>query len=100
MPASNLSSLGHYRLGIARKTHKYDLNAIELHGLDSSNSNAYRRGILIHDGMPDIKLIGMPCLPLSQGCFTVTSDAFKEITDLRAESKKPLMLYGTDSSIF
>lgn len=97
---SNLSSLGHYKLGVSRKTSKYNLNAIELHGLDLTNSNAYARGILIHDGLPDVKIIGLPCLPLSQGCFTVTSNAFNKITKRMSESGKPLMIYSTNESIF
>lgn len=97
---SNLSSLGHYKLGVSRNTSKYNLNAIELHGLDPTNSNAYARGILIHDGLPDVKIIGLPCLPLSQGCFTVTSNAFNKITKRMSESGKPLMIYSTNESIF
>lgn len=97
---SNLSSLGHYKLGHTRKTTHYDLNAIELQGLDSTNSNAYSRGILIHDGMPNLSLIGVPCLPLSQGCFTVTSRTIKEIQEVMSCSNKPLLLYATDKSVF
>lgn len=97
---SNYSSLGHFKSGNVRKTTQYDLNAIELHGLDPTNSNAYARGILIHDGLPDVKIIGLPCLPLSQGFFTVTSNAFNKITKRMSESGKPLMIYSTDESIF
>lgn len=97
---SNLSSLGHYKLGMSRNTSKYNLNAIELHGLDPTNSNAYARGILIHNGLPDVKIIVLPCLPLSQGCFTVTSNAFNKLTKRMSGSVKPLMIYSTDESIF
>lgn len=47
-----------------------------------------------------VVVVVLIALSLSWGRNSVTSDAFKEITDLRAESKKPLMLYSTDSSIF
>lgn len=97
---SNLSSLGHFKLGISRKTSQYNLNAIELHGLDSTNSNAYARGILIHDGLPNIKIVGLPCLPLSQGCFTVTDETFKVISNLKNDANKPVLLYSSDKSIF
>lgn len=99
-PESNLSSLGHFKLGISRKTSQYNLNAIELHGLDSTNSNAYARGILIHDGLPNMKIIGLPCLPLSQGCFTVTSNTLKEISELKSKCNKPLMIFSTDKGLF
>lgn len=97
---SNYSSLGHYRLGRRRKTSQYDLNAIELHGLDSSNSNAYQRGILIHDGLPDISIIGLPCAPLSQGCFTVSDYTFDIICNVKGDSNKAILLYATDKCIF
>ncbi|MDE6484969.1 MAG: murein L,D-transpeptidase catalytic domain family protein [Duncaniella sp.] len=97
---SNLSSLGHFKLDRTRKTSQYDLNAIELYGLDSINSNAYLRGILIHDGLPDVRIIGLPCLPLSQGCFTISSKAFNEINELKSRCNKPVMIYSTDKSVF
>ncbi len=97
---SYYSCLGHFKIGMKRKTTQYDLNCYELHGLDASNSNAYSRGILIHDGMPDIRVLGLPCLPLSQGCFTITSNAFKKINELRSKCDKPLLIYSTDNSIF
>ncbi|MDE6304542.1 MAG: murein L,D-transpeptidase catalytic domain family protein [Paramuribaculum sp.] len=97
---SNLSSLGHYKLGLSRKTSQYDLNAIELFGLDSTNSNAYTRGILIHDGLPDVKIIGLPCLPISQGCFTIPSDTYKTINDIKEKYSKPMLLYSTQKDIF
>ena len=97
---SNLSSLGHYRLGKCRKTSKYNLSAIELHGLDKSNSNAYSRGILIHTGLPDNTIPGLPCLPLSQGCFTIPTGTFKSILDVKGDMEKPLLLYATDKNIF
>lgn len=96
----NLSSLGHFKLGKTRKTSKYDLNAIELDGLDKTNSNAYIRGILIHDGLPDIRVIGVPCLPLSQGCFTVSSKAFNVINELKGKCDKPMLIFSTDKSVF
>lgn len=97
---SNLSSLGYYKLGISRKTRQYNLNAIELHGLSPTNSNAYQRGILIHDGLPSKPIIGFPCLPLSQGCFTIPNYMLVHILELKSDYHKPILLYATDSSIF
>lgn len=97
---SNYSSLGHYKLGRSRKTSQYDLDAIELYGLDSCNSNAYQRGILIHNGLPDISIIGLPCVPLSQGCFTVSDYTFDIICNVKSDSGKAILLYATDKNIF
>ena len=97
---SNLSSLGHYRLGRRRKTSKYDLDAFELHGLDSCNSNAFQRGILIHNGLPDISVVGLPCAPLSQGCFTVSNYTFDVISEVQSDFDRAILLYATDKNIF
>ena len=48
-PGSHCSSLGHYKVG--RHRHMYNrpaVPAVELAGLDQTNSNAMSRGILIH----------------------------------------------------
>ncbi len=97
---SYLSCLGHFRLGTGRKLSQYDLNAIELTGLDSTNSNAAARGIMIHDGLPNLKILGLPCLPASEGCFTVTSNTLRQITELQSKSDKPILIFSTDKSIF
>jgi len=100
MDGCNYSSLGHYKLGGRRKTSRYDLDAIELYGLDSCNSNAYQRGILILNGLPEICIIGLPCAPLSQGCFTVSNRNFDIICSVKSDSDKAILLYATDKNIF
>lgn len=99
-PESHYSSLGHYKLGTSRMTSQYNLRCIELYGLDGTNSNAYQRGILIHNGLPDITIIGLPCLPLSLGCFTIPDEKFNAILHVKESAKKPLLLYATNKSIF
>lgn len=47
-PNSRKSSLGLYVLGKKYKSKYFD-HAYRLHGLDSSNSNALKRGIVIHE---------------------------------------------------
>lgn len=96
---SNLSCVGKFKLGKIRKTNftfaGKHLDCIELHGLDKTNSNAYKRGILIHTGMySDIQTFPFPCVPISQGCFTITRRMFYHTTDLMRYSDKPILLYA------
>ncbi len=99
---SNLSSLGKYKIGRKRTLRnvngfgdisKWNIPCYELHGLEKSNSNAYKRGILIH---PDPLLFNIP-IPIllpnhSQGCFSIPESSFKELDIILSESKKPILL--------
>lgn len=73
-PGSHASSIGLYALcGVGTKSFK---NSIRLEGLDSTNSNARSRGILIHSSWKTFKFHGQSkYIPIgweSQGCFVVT----------------------------
>ena len=97
VPESWESSLGHYKAGRMRSLnipHFNNVPCIEVHGLDSSNSNAHRRGIVIHPGLLTSKKTITPCEPFSQGCFTVGDDTFETIKSLTQNSKKPILLYA------
>ena len=70
---SHCSSLGHYRIG--RHRHMYNrpyVPAVELHGLDKTNSNAKDRGILIHPWAG----------PLSWGCVTLPFVRYHQLSEL------------------
>ncbi len=97
VPESWESSLGRYKTGRMRTLNLPKFNnvpCIEVHGLDSSNSNAHRRGIVIHPGLLTSKKTDIPCEPFSQGCFTVGDDTFESIKTLTKKSKKPILLYA------
>ena len=82
-PNSWLSSKGKYKLGKVRKLRKYNIPCIELYGLDSSNSNTYKRGIVIHPG------------PIwSQGCFSIDNTTFNQLVYIKKTSKLPILLYA------
>lgn len=95
-PDSWESSLGRYKTGRMRNMNfnQITIPCIEVHGLDPTNSNAHRRGIVIHPGLLTSKETLHPCEPFSQGCFTVGDDTFKKIKSLVKESKKPILLYA------
>ncbi len=101
VPESWESSLGRYKTGRLRTLNLPKFNnvpCIEVHGLDSSNSNAHRRGIVIHPGLLTSKKTVTPCEPFSQGCFTVGDDTFESIKTLTKKSKKPILLYAYEDS--
>ena len=90
---SNYSSLGRYKVGSLRKTsNKFLGKGFTVYGLDSTNSNALKRGILIHHGNPPFELYPLPAIPVSRGCFAVSDDMMKHISEI--QSNKPLLLYA------
>ena len=97
VPNSWESSLGRYRIGRLRTLNlpKFkDVPCLEVHGLDSSNSNAHKRGIVIHPGLLTSRKTVTPCEPFSQGCFTVGQETFEAIKSLTQHSSKPILLYA------
>jgi len=93
---SNCSSLGLYKVAEKSRTNRI-YPCLRLDGLDSTNSNARRRGILIH---PSVRVTLLPfemwgrCFKLSdssQGCFSVSLHTYYKIEKL----KKPIYIYGT-----
>ena len=98
---SYCSSLGHYIITGRNKMSSTGLPSFRLKGLDSSNSNAMKRGILIHSA----KLVSY-CrlgiypfyLPLdkriSSGCFAIDIDIMDIVGDLVDKEKKPILLYA------
>lgn len=101
VPESWESSLGRYKTGRLRTLNIPNFNnvpCIEVHGLDPSNSNAHRRGIVIHPGLLTSKKTVTPCEPFSQGCFTVGNETFESIKTLTQKSRNPILLYACDGT--
>lgn len=98
---SNCSSLGHYKITGRHQMSSSGLPSFRLQGLDTSNSNAMKRGILMHSA----KLVSY-CrlgiypfyLPLdrriSSGCFAIDIDMMDVVGDLVDKEKKPILLYA------
>ena len=100
---SNCSSLGHYAITGRHKMSSTGLPSFRLKGLDSSNNNAMKRGILIHSA----KIVSMSrlgiypfFLPLdkriSSGCFAVDIDMMDFVEDLVDKERKSILLYAID----
>lgn len=89
---SGCSTLGKYKVGY--KYHGKFGAAYKLYGLDSSNSNAFERAIVLHsyDCVPDYELIEAPVCN-SLGCPMVSPNFFKQLEKIIDNSKKPVLLW-------
>lgn len=89
---SHQSSLGKYEI---RESYfgKFG-KAYRLAGLDSTNSNARSRAIVLHSYhcVPDKESSAPTCL--SFGCPMLSKNAFNETSKLIVQSKKPIILYA------
>ena len=96
---SNCSSLGLYKITSMDKMHSWpNAPCYRLIGLDSTNSNAMTRGILIHPSlthtlMPfEIWGLDLPLTWESQGCFAVSCNTMYEIS--KRFKKNNMCLYA------
>jgi len=87
---SYCSALGKYSVG--EKYFGQYGTAFKLYGLDSSNSNAYQRNIVIHayKAIPDAAQKRKICY--SQGCPMVSPAFFNKLQEIIDASKKPILL--------
>jgi hypothetical protein len=94
---SLLSSLGRYRIGKAYQG-QFGL-AYKLYGLDSSNSAAYARAIVLHghECVPDFPSENMICQ--SWGCPTVSPAFLLTLAQAINASQKPMLMEIFDSSL-
>ena len=97
---SKCSSLG--RFEVTRHRGKVNRSGFRLKGLDRSNSNAFRRGIMIHRSKWVDRNRSKEYIPLSEkncsGCVTVSSKDMDFINDIVGKRKKNLLLWSYCSS--
>lgn len=92
---SNYSSLGRYKVGnLVKMSNPYFGHGYLVYGLDATNSNAYARSILIHNGNVNFETYPLPCIPASRGCFAVSSAMMRKIEKIKKQTNKPLLLYA------
>jgi hypothetical protein len=91
-PGCGCSSYGRYRVGGLYKGIFGD--SYKLYGLDSSNSNAYGRYIVMHSHkcVPDAEIFPNQICN-SQGCTTVSPAFLKELKVMIAKKKRPVLLW-------
>lgn len=83
---SHCSSLGHYRIGRNRNMYRRPVPAFELHGLDSTNSNALSRGILIHPSAG----------PLTKGCIGLPVTKYYRVSEWLKTMPQNIILWAYD----
>ena len=88
------SSLGKYRVGVSYQG-RFGL-AYKLHGLDSTNSNAFKRYVVLHshECVPENEVTTEICQ--SNGCPTVSPEFLKHLERMIKGSKKPVLMWITE----
>lgn len=88
---SGCTSLGKYRIGNSY-TGKFGYS-YKLHGLDSTNNNAFERTVVLHSHscVPDTEVADDICQ--SNGCPTVSPKFLEEIKKVVNNSKQPVLLW-------
>jgi L,D-transpeptidase catalytic domain len=92
---SNCTSLGRYKISRSYKgTYGF---SYRLTGLDTTNSNAESRGIVLHSMgcIPEKEGFAPACV--SEGCPSLSKQFFDDVTKIIESKKKPLLLWIFDS---
>jgi hypothetical protein len=91
-PGCGCSSYGKYKVGGLYQGIFGD--SYKLYGLDSSNSNAYKRYIVLHSHkcVPDQEIYPNQICN-SEGCTTVSPAFLKELKTVLGKKKKPILLW-------
>jgi hypothetical protein len=96
-PDSKCTSLGKYAISSSYRG-TFGLS-YHIQGLDSSNSNAQKRKIVLHSMhcIPDMESIMPACV--SEGCPAVSEHFFSSIRKLIDSRKSPMVLWIIDSNL-
>jgi hypothetical protein len=91
-PGGNCTSLGKYKIG--EKYHGQYGKSYKLYGLESTNSNAYKRAIVLHpySCIPDEEIYPRVSCN-SSGCAGVSPSFFEKLSSIIDRSKKPIVLW-------
>ena len=93
---SNCTSLGKYKIGQRAYSH-WGINIhYKMHGLENSNSNAFKRHIVLHsyDYVTDKEIYPLHLtMGWSQGCPVVANGLMKQIDKLLKKSTMPTLIW-------
>ena len=92
VPGENCTSQGKYKVG--EKYRGQYGKSYKLYGLESTNSNAYKRAIVLHSYscIPDQEIYPRVACN-SSGCAGVSPAFFEKLSSLIDRSKKPIVLW-------
>nr|WP_302436163.1 murein L,D-transpeptidase catalytic domain family protein [Bacteroides intestinalis] len=96
VPESLCSSLGKYKVGI-RAYSKWGINVhYKLHGLETTNDNAFKRIVVLHSYTPlpaeEVYPSHLP-LGMSQGCPVICDETMRQVDALLKAENKPVLLW-------
>jgi hypothetical protein len=92
---SNCTSLGKYKIGI-RSYSRWGINVhYKMHGLESTNSNAFKRTVVLHsyDPVPAIETYPAPMFGVSAGCPVVANATMRKIDELIKTGQQTMLLW-------
>lgn len=93
---SNCTSLGKYKIGI-RSYSQWGIHAhYKLHGLETTNSNAYDRTVVLHSHSPVPETEIYPfhlSMGWSLGCPVVSDKLMRRLNELLKKKTKPTLLW-------
>lgn len=94
---SHCTSLGKYKIG--KPYHGQFGLAYKLYGLDSTNSNAFKRYVVLHshECVPNAEVHPFP-ICTSEGCPTVSPAFLTRLAGIIDKSPKPVVLYIYDNN--
>jgi hypothetical protein len=93
MPESHCSSLGKYKLG-KRGYSSFGIHInYKLHGLESTNNNAFKRVIVFHSWEIEDEEIYPFKIAESWGCPAVSNNFMKEMDEVLKNKKKPVLFW-------
>lgn len=92
IPDCGCSSVGRYKVGYKYKG-RFG-RAYKLHGLDSTNSNAFKRAVVLHayDCIPDREIDPLPACN-SLGCPMVSYAFLDKAAQIIDRARKPILLW-------
>ncbi len=93
---SYCSSLGKYKIGV-RSYSKWGINVhYKMHGLEPTNSNAFKRIVVLHsfEYVPEEETYPthLP-LGMSQGCPVISNETMRSVDKLLQKQDKPLLMW-------
>jgi hypothetical protein len=91
------TSLGRYKIGNPYNG-KFG-RAYKLHGLDATNSNAFKRFVVLHSytAVPDAEVHPLPICQ-SDGCPMVSASFLQKLATIIDQSAQPILLYTFDQN--
>lgn len=95
---SNCTSLGKYRIG-QRAYSNWGINIhYKMHGLEKTNSNAYKRIVVLHSytPVPAFESYPTPLFNVSYGCPVVANATLRKIDKLIKSGEKDMLLWIYD----